>query len=650
MTAKCCAADPSKRVDVMLSEENRRLLAQTEQQKHENRAAVATIIDCVRFLAKQGIAYRGHDESATASNRGNFLELLSFLAKYNPSLQKWLDNHPGNASYLSPESQNEFITVLYETTVGVIKSEVADSTYYGIEADEVSDTTGKEFVSVIVRYVVGCEIHERLIGLIRVEDMSGKGLSTIMKDRLELLGLKLTNIVGQCYDGASNMSGQHNGVQAEIKKAAGEKAVYTHCYNHVLALVLEQSASTHPMVVDVFNWLNTAYKFLKHYKVLIVYDKLLDEKKLQGHYKFQSLSQTRWCARSTNLDIAVNAHSVLVAVCEQVMTDGTKAYDAEVKLTAEGLHRKLIDQEFCIALLVMNDMFQKCNVVSNYLQSSAIDLLAAVAAIENLRATLQSCRTDESYATYKKQAADLLLKVKVVQSDPAEGRVDSERLAPVQKRPRRLPLKLCDGQSVLSNYMAFQVPTSTTTSSASEIAASDLKVSFYFMFIDALLQALDVRFSKATCEVLTWMSSFTPKHWHAGNMTFVENLSRLYCIGDKAVRQYEQFCADEGRQSCSNFKALLKYMWDGDFNKVYPDLYTLVKICATVPITSSQCERTHSKVALVKSAIRSSMSDERLEHLVLLNVEQDIVMKLGLSSLVDSFKLAGPSGSRRLKL
>ena len=106
----------------------------------------------------------------------------------------------------------------------------------------------------------------------------------------------------------------------------------------------------------------------------------------------------------------------------------------------------------------------------------------------------------------------------------------------------------------------------------------------------------------------------------------------------------------EGRQSCSNFKALLKYMWDGDFNKVYPDLYTLVKICATVPITSSQCERTHSKVALVKSAIRSSMSDERLEHLVLLNVEQDIVMKLGLSSLVDSFKLAGPSGSRRLKL
>jgi hypothetical protein len=163
--------------------------------------------------------------------------------------------------------------------------------------------------------------------------MSGKGLSTIMKQRLELLDLKFTNIVGQCYDGASNMSGQYNGAQAEIKKAAGEKAIYTHCYNHVLALVLEQGTSTHPIVVEVFNWLNTAYKFLKHYQVLIEYDKLLEEKNLQGHYKFQSLSQTCWCARSTNLDIAVNAQSVLVAVCKRVMSDDIEAFDTELKLT-----------------------------------------------------------------------------------------------------------------------------------------------------------------------------------------------------------------------------------------------------------------------------------------------------------------------------
>jgi hypothetical protein len=89
--------------------------------------------------------------------------------------------------------------------------------------------------------------------------------------------------------------------------------------------------------------------------------------------------------------------------------------------------------KFCIALLVVSDAFQKCNVVSNYLQTSSIDFLAAVTAIDNLRATLRSCRTDESYANYEKQVADLLLKVNVVRSVPTEERLNSDHTAPMQK-------------------------------------------------------------------------------------------------------------------------------------------------------------------------------------------------------------------------
>jgi hypothetical protein len=85
-------------------------------------------------------------------------------------------------------------------------------------------------------------------------------------------------------------------------------------------------------------------------------------------------------------------------------------------------------------------------------------------------------------------------------------------------------------------------------------------------------------------------------------------------------------------------KDLLKYMSEGDFHNAYPDLYAITKICATISNTSSQCERTHIKVALVKSVIRSTTADERLKHLVLLNVAWDVTTKLGLSSIVDAFK------------
>ena len=76
--------------------------------------------------------------------------------------------------------------------------------------------------------------------------------SSILKVRLEAIGVKLTNIASHCYDSASNMSGEYRGVHTEIKKEAGDKTVYTHCYNHVLALVLKCSASDILLVVQVF--------------------------------------------------------------------------------------------------------------------------------------------------------------------------------------------------------------------------------------------------------------------------------------------------------------------------------------------------------------------------------------------------------------
>jgi hypothetical protein len=46
---------------------------------------------CLRFLLNQGLAFRGHDESEESSERGNFIELLKWLAEglifATPSLQ-----------------------------------------------------------------------------------------------------------------------------------------------------------------------------------------------------------------------------------------------------------------------------------------------------------------------------------------------------------------------------------------------------------------------------------------------------------------------------------------------------------------------------------------------------------------------------------
>jgi Domain of unknown function (DUF4371) len=44
-------------------------------------------LDCIRFLLRQGLAFRAHDESKDSKNQGNFLELMKFLADHNPNVK-----------------------------------------------------------------------------------------------------------------------------------------------------------------------------------------------------------------------------------------------------------------------------------------------------------------------------------------------------------------------------------------------------------------------------------------------------------------------------------------------------------------------------------------------------------------------------------
>ena len=56
-------------------------------------------------------------------------------------------------------------------------------------------------------------------------------LTGVIKDCLLRINFSLNNCRGQCYDGASNMSGVAKNISDE-----GKRAVYTHCYGLALNL------------------------------------------------------------------------------------------------------------------------------------------------------------------------------------------------------------------------------------------------------------------------------------------------------------------------------------------------------------------------------------------------------------------------------
>ncbi|XP_004954797.1 uncharacterized protein LOC101785022 [Setaria italica] len=193
---------------------------------------------CIKFLLHQGLAFRGHDESEESSNKGNFIELLKFLATNSEEVNKFvLNNAPGNCSLTSPMIQKQIISCFAIETRKKIIEEIGED-HFAILADESSDVSHKEQLALCLRFVnkLGRPC-EHFIGVVHVDDTTSLSLKEAIEAVFVSHGLTVTSIRGQGYDGASNMKGDIKGLKTLIMQES-PCAYYVHCFAHQLQLVL----------------------------------------------------------------------------------------------------------------------------------------------------------------------------------------------------------------------------------------------------------------------------------------------------------------------------------------------------------------------------------------------------------------------------
>ena len=148
---------------------NKELKNNLEDKIASNRQVLFHLLDIIRLLAKQNLALRGHNESASSLNKGNFLELVHHQAKYDPILQQHLQKAGKNATYSSPDIQNQLICAMADKVLENILVKVKEAKFFSILVDETPDVAHQEQVTFIVRYVDSqCTVQERFIGLLQV--------------------------------------------------------------------------------------------------------------------------------------------------------------------------------------------------------------------------------------------------------------------------------------------------------------------------------------------------------------------------------------------------------------------------------------------------------------------------------------------------
>ena len=87
-------------------------------------------------------------------------------------------------------------------------------------------------------------------------------LKQILLSSLSIISLSPDKLIGQCYDGASNMRGAISGLQAKVK-ALQPKAVYSHCYAHCVNLIIVEATSSNQYARNFFGVLQNLYCFLE---------------------------------------------------------------------------------------------------------------------------------------------------------------------------------------------------------------------------------------------------------------------------------------------------------------------------------------------------------------------------------------------------
>lgn len=78
----------------------------------------------------------------------------------------------------------------------------------------------------------------------------------------------------------------------------------------------------------------------------------------------------------------------------------------------------------------------------------------------------------------------------------------------------------------------------------------------------------------------------------------------------------------------------LKYIISNDLQNIYPNVYIALRIIATIPITEASCERSFSVLKLIKSYLRSVMSQLRLSALAILSIEKEFLKCLDYSEII----------------
>ena len=499
---------------------------------------------------------------------------------------------------------------------------------FSLLIDEAADVSDKEQMAVVLRYLSKRGfIIERLVGIEHVKETSATCLKATLQKLFTEIGLSIKQVRGQCYDGASNMRGEFNGLKAKIMQE-NKSAYYVHCFAHQLQLVIVAVSKKHDDVADFFYMISVLFNVVgasckrkdmireKHREDVIKAigsGQISTGRGLNQDQTLQRAGDTRWGSHYRTLSSLVKLFPAVMSVLKYVEKEGKN----EKKSQARGLVAYFETFDFVFYLHMMLHILGNANTLSHSLQKKDQDILNAMSCVKSTRNELQELR-ENGWDSLIQKTYSFCEEHHIEKADMQEQYIN-------RHKPRQKTNK--------TNLQHYRVECLNSV-------------------IDWQLQEFDDRFNEVNSALLIHMASFNPKNSFAAfNLESLLKLaefypedfdsSKLMDLGHELRIYIDNVRADQRFANLDGIADLAKKLVDTKKHLAFPLVYQLLKLVLILPVATASVERCFSAMNIVKSVLRNKMGDQFMSDCLICYVEKDIFATITNDAVIDLFKKMG---------
>ena len=564
------------------------------------------VVAAIKFLAQRGLPLRGHDEKWGSPQNGNFMGLMELISEFDPFLKEHLTKCQTGAikstTYLSKTVYEEIVQLMGKNVLQRIIEQIKedDTKYYTLIVDSTPDIAHTDQLAIVLRYCHNGNIFERFTTFLQIENHTSETLFTKVSQFLNDAGLSFENIRGQSYDNASNMSGKYTGLQARIKEI-NALADFAPCAAHSLNLVGVEAVSVVMEMTAFFGTIQQIYNFFSasphRWKIL--------NERASLPFSLKTLSTTRWSSHYESVRAVKVSYQKILDTLKYIFDESSEK--AECKLEAKGLYKRLTKRETAVLCIIWEMVLERINKVNKILQSPGLDICQGYALLHSVELFVKCLREDSEK------------KMKEVEETATE--LSTEVDGSFSDEHKRVRTKIYSdgekGRDMLKGTDKFRVEVFNVL--LDKLGVELEKRSFVYKDLGNKFNFL-INLGKKN-------SMIEPKSMEAV-MTLYKNDIGIELVSECSQFQHYLNMVTFNQNNSITAAEMLKLIFKESLIDIFPNLYTILKIYLTIPITSCEAERSFSKMAYIKNKYRSNMTDERLNNLSILSIEYDLTRSI----------------------